>query len=201
MVFIKNFDGTQNKDKIKEPQLQKKSVKELSSFISEDSISDQKEGTIYRNHLITEKEKKLKNLKGLGRIMKRSKRKKIIRQYSVLNQFSKCNSKIGIFNIFNSLNEKWKDLLKMYMQRAFLIHLHVRQIKEFSELMAQRQNIYDAIDCPDILHSRVNFGNNLVKNFCKGFLHFVVIFSEELVENGLMEKHLSTTKAKQRSKK
>lgn len=169
--------------------------------IEENSNSELMQQGLWTNKFILDKKKKLENIKKLRKTMKRSKRKKIIRQYSFLNQISKCNSKIGLFHIFVSLTTDWKRLLKNYMERAFLFHLHIRQIKDFAELMSQRQNIYEAIDFPDILNTRVNFKNNLVKNFCKGFLSFVVIYSEELIENGWMERSHIHSKKRQNKQK
>jgi hypothetical protein len=73
------------------------------------------------------------------------------------------------------------------MERCFLVHLHLRQIKDFYELMQHRQNIYDALEDPESLEQGVNFANNLVKNFCKGLVNFIVMFFEELIECNMLE--------------
>lgn len=135
---------------------------------------------------IKNKSQQLKQLKMLRRITNRKKRRKILMQYPLMSRFSSCNSKIELVRIFQNLSVKWKRLIKMYMERSFLMHLHIRQIKDFSELMAQRQNIYDSLDEPEILILKVNFGNNLVKNFCKGLTNFVVMFYEDLLEQGFI---------------
>lgn len=131
-------------------------------------------------HLVQNREKDIKNLKMFRPITSRNERRKIINSHSVIERISKCNSKIELFRIFSGLSVKWKQLIKHYLERCFLIHLHLRQIKDFSELMQQRQNIYDAVDDPLILEDRVRLANNLVKNFCKGFTNFVVIFYKQL---------------------
>ena len=138
-------------------------------------------------YLVANRHQEIERLKIFRPIMSRNKRRKILRAYSMIKRISKCNSKMELTKIFTSLNSKWKKLIKKYMENCFLIHLHLRQIKDFSELMQHRQNIYDALDDPAILDQRVNFANNLVKNFCKGFVNFVVMFLENLIEMGLLE--------------
>ena len=140
------------------------------------------------SYLIKNRQKKIEKLKCYRPIMSRTKRRKIIKVYPMIKRISKCNSKIELIRIFTSLTKKWKKLIKKYMERCFLIHLHLRQIKDFSELMFHRQNIYDALEDPIILESRVNFANNLVKNFCKGLTNYIVMFFDELIETGFIDK-------------
>lgn len=120
------------------------------------------------------------------RITKRKKRKGLIGMYPVLATLSRCNSKIKMLKIFKSLTSPWKRFIRNYMSKCFIYHLHIRQIKNFGELMRQRQNLYDALDDPEILMEKINFSNNLVKNFCKGISNFAVMFYEELLEQGLL---------------
>ena len=133
-------------------------------------------------------QQKIKKLKHLRKNIMREEKKKILLKYPLLNRFSKCNSKVGLIRIFHNLSEKWKRLIKMYMERCFITHLHIRQMKDFSELMSQRQNIYEALDYPELLISKINFGNNLVKNFCKGLTNFVVMFLDELIKEGFIKR-------------
>ena len=139
-------------------------------------------------HLIKNRQKNMENLKMFRPNFSRNKRKKILKIYPMLKRIACCNSKTELIKIFTNLSARWKKLVKKYMERCFLIHLHLRQIKNFSELMQQRQNIYDALDDPSILENGVNFANNLVKNFCKGITNFVVMFYDELKEYQLLEK-------------
>ena len=137
-------------------------------------------------YLVKNRQEEIEQLKIFRPIMSRNKRRKVIKVYPMIRRISKCNSKTELIKIFSSLTLNWKQLIKKYMERCFLLHLHLRQIKDFSELMHHRQNIYDALEDPVILESRVNFANNLVKNFCKGLTNFIIMFFDELIQTNLI---------------
>lgn len=159
-------------------------IKYESSIYSKAIAKEQ--GRVRRStlHLIKDRKKNIEILKEFRPITSRNKRRQILKSHSVIERISKCNSKVELVKIFSELTSKWKRLIKNYMERCFLIHLHLRQIKDFSELMQQRQNIYDALDDPFILEDRVRLANNLVKNFCKGLTSFLVIFYQQLTRDG-----------------
>ena len=133
------------------------------------------------NFEIDNKDIKLKHIKKLRKIMDRKKRSQILIDYPILLKISNCAAKIDFINILESLSQRWKKLFKFYMTKCFLIHLHIRQVKFTKELLLQRQNIYEAIDFPDSLNFKLSLKNNLIKNFCKGFVNFVILFFEDLI--------------------
>lgn len=106
----------------------------------------------------------------------------ILRKHIFLARINKCNTKSQLVHILFDLSLIWKSLLKNYLEKVFLMHLHLRHIKDFSDLMSHRQLLYQAIDTPNILLKRFSLGNNVIKNFCKGFVSFVFMFYEELVK-------------------
>jgi hypothetical protein len=73
------------------------------------------------------------------------------------------------------------------MEHYYIIHLHVRQIKQFSKLMNYRWLFYEAIDDPGVFKSNTSVGNNIIKNYCKGVVNFVCLFRHELKECGLLD--------------
>lgn len=112
--------------------------------------------------------------------MNRENRKKLLEKYSGLWKVFQCKSKNKFIEILRGLEKYIRRLLKDYLRHHFLFHLHLRQIKDISGLMKNRQMIFEAIDDPEILDSNCTFSNNLIKNFCKGFVNFVLIFYEDL---------------------
>jgi hypothetical protein len=169
--------------------LKKKQLIHLnSSFDEEKNLEKQK---IIENSIIH-----------LRPIINRKKRRDIIRKYPLIGSLSKCNSKIKLLNIFKLLTPEWKLFIKFYMSRCFLFHLQIRQIKNTKELLQQRQNLYDALDDPDIIFLKITFSNNLVKNFCKGILNFFVMFQEQLLKNKMIPppKKLANSKRNQKFK-
>ena len=186
------FQSTEKKDKTfknKNNYIQNENLESMNIVgrienlkISSPKISNKNEKNTKTSYLIKNRQKQIKKLKHFRPIMSRNKRRKILKVYPMIKRISKCNSKTELIKIFTSLTKKWKKLIKKYMERCFLIHLHLRQIKDFSELMHHRQNIYNALDDPIILESRVNFANNLVKNFCKGLTNYIVMFFDELID-------------------
>lgn len=128
----------------------------------------------------------IKKLRPLRGTINRKMRTRVLHQYPILKKIAKCNAKMQLVKIFSSLSRRWKKLIRCYLERCFLMHLHLRQIKQIGELMRNRQNIYDALEDPELLNNQVNFGNNLVKNFCKGLANFVIRFVNELVSEGML---------------
>ena len=117
----------------------------------------------------------------------REMRKSIIQTCDVIRQFNICNSKLKIYSLFKNLNPKWQNFIKKYLSEWFILHLHVRQIKDFSGLMQQRQNLFEAIDHPEVIMEKITFNNNLIKNFCKGVINFIFMFYDELIKYDLIE--------------
>ena len=112
--------------------------------------------------------------------MNRQKRRMLLEKYPILTRIFNCNSKNELINILFAMPSEWKQFMKLYLEKFFIMHLHLRQIKEFSKLMAHRNYIYEAIRDPEILRGNMSFANNLVKNFCKGLVNFVVLFYDNL---------------------
>lgn len=136
--------------------------------------------------LITDIKDGIKKLRPLRGTIHRKQRTRVLHRYPILKKIANCNSKMQLVKIFSSLSSKWKRLIRSYLERCFLMHLHLRQIKQIGELMRNRQNIYDALEDPEILNNKVNFGNNLVKNFCKGLANFVIRFVHDLIREGML---------------
>lgn len=120
-----------------------------------------------------------------------SKRMKILKKYNFLNQMSQCNTKFKMVQILHNSSHKWKCLLKNYLERVFLMHLHLRNIKDFSDLMSNREVLYKSITNPDILLVRFTLGNNVIKNFSKGFVNFVIMFHDDLIKQNFITNQLS----------
>lgn len=146
------------------------------------------------NRLIPDIKTGIANLRSLRLTLSRSKRTRVLYEYPILRKIAECNAKLQLVKIFHTLSTKWKRLIRAYLEKSFVMHLHLRQIKNIRELLRHRQNIYDALEDPEILNNKVNFGNNLVKNFCKGLANFVIRFVDELVRDGLLSQ--SRKKAK-----
>ena len=136
--------------------------------------------------ITVEREMKELDIKKFRKITNRKTRRQVLRKYPTLLSLSKCNSKLSMVKIYETLSPKWKRLLRIYMSKSFILHLHIRQIRDFSLLFRQRHALYKAIDSPSVLMESINFSNNLVKNFCKGFTNFVVMFFEDISNNNLL---------------
>lgn len=126
------------------------------------------------------------NPKKFRKITNRKTRKRVLQKFPTLLKLSKCNSKLTMVKVYETLSSKWKHILRLYMTRCFIFHLHVRQIRDFTLLFRQRHALYLAIDSPSVLMQSINFSNNLVKNFCKGFTNFVVMFYEDFLQHDLL---------------
>lgn len=128
----------------------------------------------------------MKKIKLLRPRINRNQRQRVLQKHPPLKKMFACISKLRLKNILESLSEQFKVLLRVYMKHYFIVHLHIRQIKKFDKLMNLRGLIFEAIDSPEVLIKNRNFGNNLVKNFCKGFINFIVLFYEDLTHFGLL---------------
>ena len=117
------------------------------------------------------------------------------KQQPLLLKFQKCNSKMDLYRIFRSLSKKWKTLIKKYLSSCFIMHLHIRQIINITQLLRKRDILYESLDNPDILLLCVQFENNLVKNFCKGLVCFITAFYNNIVE----EEMISVNKTKNKN--
>ena len=108
------------------------------------------------------KKKHFNTLKKHRRKITREKRRKIIGQYPILKLFWNCTSKMKLMKIFNQLNKVWKNFVTFYLERCFIVHLSIRQLKDVSELMRHRQNLYGCLNDPELLLNRIYFKNNLI---------------------------------------
>ena len=132
------------------------------------------------------KEKNFKTLKTYRKIIGREKRKKLLKKYLILRLLWNCTSKIKLMQIFEQINSKWKKFIKFYLGRCLIFHLSIRQLKNVSEIMRHRQNLYDSIENPQLLINQFNFTNNLIKNFCKGISNSVIMFYDDLIKNKMI---------------
>ena len=120
--------------------------------------------------------------------IKRKTRKYVIEKYLTLNKILFCNSKNDLIKIINSLNLKWKKLIRNYISGFFLYHLHIRQVKDVPLLMKNRECFYKSITTPEILKKNTKLTNNIIKNFCKGFVNYILIFFQSLLKSNLLPK-------------
>lgn len=160
-------------------------------FPTHTNISSQSQGLSHFNKPTgrdSKKKKFLEQLKQNRKITNRTTRKKIYKRYSFLKQLSLCNSKNKLVLLFKKLPEQWKAFLRFYMTECFIKHLFIRQIKNCSGLFGKRRLFYEAIDDPTVIQNNAHFGNNLIKNFCKGICNFVAMFYGDLRKNGLIPK-------------
>lgn len=126
------------------------------------------------------REKTIGKLKKYRPRMNQKKRKVILQLHPWFFRIFNCSSKASLILVLSQLPGPYKDFVKLYLRRFFLMHVHLRQIKNLFQLMSHRQSIYNAVDQPEILRGNMKFKNNMVKNFCKGVVNFVVLFYEEL---------------------
>jgi len=126
------------------------------------------------------RDKIISNLKRHRPRMSQKKRKVILEKDPWIKKLFQCRSKSNLISIFLKLPEIYKEFIKIYLEKCFLLHLHLRQIKNLFQLMEHRQCIYNAIDDPQILLGNMKFKNNMVKNFAKGVVNFIVLFYEDL---------------------
>ena len=76
------------------------------------------------------KQKHFNTLKKHRRKITRKKRRKLIGQYPILKLFWNCTSKMKLMRIFNQLNKIWKNFVTFYLERCYIIHLSIRQLKD-----------------------------------------------------------------------
>ena len=128
------------------------------------------------------------DFKNKRKIINRKKRRQILRKYPTLQKLKKCISKTQFKLILLNLSPDWKKFLRFYMKDCFIFHLFVRQIKDNKLLMLYRQVLFDALDHPELITKELPFTSNLIKNFSKGILNFVVMFYEDLLKEELIPK-------------
>ena len=118
--------------------------------------------------------------------MNNKKKKSLLQRCEILKKLSLIRTKDALINFFIFLNKSWKLFMKIYLKNFFLIHLFIRPLKNPFPLMRQRQFIYDSIDNPENFLSNIHFSTNIIKNFCKGVVNFVIIFYEDLERINLL---------------
>ena len=124
-------------------------------------------------------DKKIKNDNNQFRVH-RAQRKKALEKSPLLMRIYHCNSKTQLKHIFDNLPEQWRKLLRNYLSSFFLYHVSIRSMKNSSVFISFRQVFYDALDDSSILDSHHKLQNNIVKNFCKGIVNFMVFFGHDL---------------------
>lgn len=132
--------------------------------------------------LKSNREKTIEKLKKYRPRMNQKKRRIILRLHPWFSRLFNCSSKTNLISVLSVLPGPYRNFVKLYLRRFFLMHVHLRQIKNLFQLMSHRQSIYNAVDQPEILRGNMKFKNNMVKNFCKGVVNFVVLFYEDLQE-------------------
>lgn len=136
--------------------------------------------------LFKKRKDEIKKLSHFRKIVNRQSRKSLLEENIHLKQISNCNSRVTLSKIFQRINKKLKNLLEKYVKDWMIFHLHIRQIKQFDQLMRHRQILFESIEDPSLLVDGPVFENNLIKNFCKGFVHFVAMYKDELIINNLL---------------
>ena len=136
--------------------------------------------------LFKKRKNEIKKLSHYRKIVNRQSRKNLLEDNIHLKQISNCNSRVTLSKIFQRINKKLKNLLEKYVKDWMIFHLHIRQIKQFDQLMRHRQILFESIEDPSLLVDGPVFENNLIKNFCKGFVHFVAMYKDELIINNLL---------------
>lgn len=134
------------------------------------------------------RDKLMEKLKRYRPRMNQKKRKVILQIDPWIYKLFHCRSKSKLITVFLKLPKQYKDFIKIYLEKCFILHLHLRQIKNLFQLMEHRQSIYAAIDDPEILQGNMKFKNNMVKNFTKGVVNFIVLFYEDLKKIKLLPK-------------
>ena len=110
----------------------------------------------------------------------RTLRKEIIFNNKILKRLYTCNSKINLCHILDHLDETFKDLMRNYLKKFFIFHAHLRKMKNLKEFLSFRQCFFESIDDSSILKNNVLIQNNVIKNFCKGLLNYILIFYKDL---------------------
>lgn len=136
--------------------------------------------------LFLKRKAEIKQLSHYRKIVNRNTRAQLLQEHIHLKQISNCNSRVILSKIFQRINKKMKFLLEKYVKDWMIYHLHIRQIKQFGQLMRHRQILFESIEDPSLLIDGPVFENNLIKNFCKGFVHFVAMYKNELATNNLL---------------
>ena len=114
-------------------------------------------------------------------------RKQVLKDYPILKKFYFCSSKGGLIKIINNLPTQWKTLIKMYLRRFFLIHVHLRKMKNESEFKSYRTLFYEMLNDTELLKKNNKINNNIVKNFSKGIVNFVLMYYNQLKSSPVLK--------------
>lgn len=115
--------------------------------------------------------------------LNRKRRQYLLVKNNHLQKIYYSTSKHKFIKILMELPQKYKMFLKKYLRDWFIFHIHMRPIENIRKVLAKRTVLYDAIDDPRILKSKKGFPNNLIKNFSRGVVNFIVIYENELAAN------------------
>ena len=163
---------------------QKKSTLDVTTQVissQQNSNENDKQKEPFRRKSLTDFEAfKQKYLRKIKPRMNNKKKREILKKNDILRKLSCIRTKEALINFFIFLNAPWKNFIKDYLKKHFLRHLFIRPLKDPFSLMRQRQFIYDSIDNPENFLSNNQFSTNIIKNFCKGIVNFVIIYSDDL---------------------
>lgn len=102
--------------------------------------------------------------KGISKAkMKDSKEMKLI---------SKCLAKSHFKEALDSLSNRWKALLKVYLRECFISDIFNRKLEKKGILLQRKNKLIHIIDHPSDLNYDCQFDNNMMKNFCTGFINY-----------------------------
>ena len=155
------------------------------SMKTADKIDKKTNGILKINHNKVTQENQLKSFrskskkKNIFRI-KRELRSYVLSNYPIVKQIYYCSSKAQMIGILNKLNTYWKELLKVYLSRFFLLHVHLRRRKNAKDFIKFRQLFFEMIDDSSILERQNHVHNNLIKNLCKGIVNFLLVYFDFL---------------------
>lgn len=138
-------------------------------------------------NFFTDSNNKIEKLKIFRKIVNRKKRQKLLDNNLFLKKITVCNSRSLLASYISETTNEWKNLLKKYIKDWLIFHLHLRQIKNFKKLMSHRQFLFESIDDPDILNDGLGLENNMIKNFCKGFVQYIAMYQDELIQEGFIK--------------
>lgn len=96
-------------------------------------------------------------------------------------ELKKCNSKIGLRKIINSLSPFCHELINFYMTQCFIFDIFTRKLKNKSFLLSKRELLFQIFNEPRLLEMDCHFDNNLLKNFCTGMANFFIKHYDQIV--------------------
>ena len=119
---------------------------------------------------------KLQNL--VENVNNRKKKKKQINSY--FQKLRKCSTKLMLHDCLLNMSPFSKQILEFYLKECFIFDVFSRKVANKTQLFGKRQFFADCLDDPDILHKRLNFDNNLIKNFCIGAVNFIARYYSDI---------------------